>query len=221
MKLLIGNKNYSTWSLRPWFLLRHAGIPFEEEVVDFNAADFKERVTRYSGAGKVPVLVDGDLVVWDSLAICEYVAEKFPEKGLWPHGREARAVARSACAEMHSGFQAMRAFLTMNCQVRFASVLLPKGVRREVARIIEIWRDCRQRFGQGEAGPYLFGRFSVADAFFAPVTQRFVTYGIELPGVAQQYVATIQSSPALQEWISAARTETSFVEEDEPYRESR
>jgi glutathione S-transferase len=219
MKLVIGNKNYSTWSLRPWFLLRHAGIPFEEEVVDFNAGDFKERVTRYSSAGKVPVLVDGELVVWDSLAIAEYVAEKFPEKGLWPHGREARAIARATCAEMHSSFQAMRSFLTMNCQVRFANVLLPKQARRDVSRIIEIWRDCRQRFGAD--GPFLFGRFTVADAFFAPVTVRFTAYGIDLPAVAQQYVAMIQGLPAMQEWIAAARTETSFVEHDEPYRESR
>jgi glutathione S-transferase len=219
VKLLIGNKNYSTWSLRPWFLLRHAGIPFEEELLDFNAEDFKARVTRYSPAGKVPVLVDGELVVWDSLAICEYVAEKFPEKGLWPHGREARAVARSVCAEMHSSFQQMRSTLTMNCQVRFANVLLPNQARRDVSRVIDIWRDCRQRFGAD--GPFLFGRFSVADAFFAPVTVRFTGYGVELPAVAQQYAATIQASPAMQEWIAAARSETSFVEEDEPYRESR
>ena len=218
MKLLIGNKNYSSWSLRPWFLLRQAGVPFEEELVDFNADDFKARVARYSPAGKVPVLVDGALVVWDSLAIAEYVAEKFPEKGLWPHGTEARAVARSVCAEMHSGFQEMRSRLTMNCQVRFANVLLDKKTRRDVARIIDIWRDCRQRFGAD--GPFLFGRFSVADAFFAPVTIRFTAYGVDLPAVAQQYVATIQALPALQEWIAAARTETSFVEDDEPYRES-
>jgi glutathione S-transferase len=219
MKLVIGNKNYSTWSLRPWLLLRHSGLPFEEELIDFNAADFKERVQRYSGAGKVPVLLDGELVVWDSLAICEYVAEKFPEKGLWPHGREARAVARSTCAEMHSGFQELRSRLTMNCQVRFANVLFPKEARRQVSRIIEIWRDCRQRFGAD--GPFLFGRFSVADAFFAPVTMRFVAYGVDLPAVARQYVDTIQGLPAMQEWISAARAETSFVDHDEPYRESR
>jgi glutathione S-transferase len=219
MKLLIGNKNYSSWSLRPWILLRHAGIPFEEELIDFNAADFKARVTRHSPAGKVPVLVDGDLVVWDSLAIAEYVAEKFPEKALWPHGREARAVARSVCAEMHSGFQQMRSRLTMNCQVRFGNVLLDVGTRRDVARIIEIWRDARERFGAD--GPFLFGRFSVADAFFAPVTLRFTGYGVDLPAVAREYADTIQALPAMQEWIAAARAETSFVEEDEPYRESR
>jgi glutathione S-transferase len=218
MKLLIANKNYSTWSLRPWLLLRHAGIPFQEELIDFNAADFKARVKQYSGAAKVPVLVDGELVVWDSLAIAEYVAEKYPEKALWPHAVPARAVARSVCAEMHSGFQEMRSRLVMNLQVRFTSVLLHKNARRDVSRVIEIWRDCRQRFGQD--GPFLFGRFSVADAFFAPVTIRFTTYGIELPAVAQQYVATIQALPAMQEWISAARAETSFVDGDEPYREA-
>jgi len=218
MKLLIANKNYSTWSLRPWLLMRHAGIPFEEELIDFNAADFKDRVKQYSGAGKVPVLVDGELVVWDSLAIAEYIAEKFPEKGLWPHAVPARAVARSVCAEMHSGFQEMRSRLVMNLQVRFTSVLLHKNARRDVSRVIEIWRDCRQRFGAD--GPFLFGRFSVADAFFAPVTVRFTTYAIDLPAVARDYVATIQALPAMQEYIAAARTETSFVESDEPYREA-
>lgn len=217
MKLIIANKNYSTWSLRPWLLMRHAGIPFQEELIDFNASDFKERVRQYSGAGKVPVLVDGDLVVWDSLAIAEYIAEKFPEKGLWPHAAPARAVARSACAEMHSGFQEMRSRLTMNCQVRFTNMLLHKAARRDIARVIEIWRDCRQRFGAD--GPFLFGRFSVADAFFAPVTVRFTAYGIDLPAVARDYVATIQALPAMQEYIAAARAETSFVDSDEPYRE--
>jgi glutathione S-transferase len=218
VKLLIGNKNYSTWSLRPWFLMRQAGIPFEEELIDFNAADFAQRVAKHSGAAKVPVLIDGDLVVWDSLAISEYVAEKFPEKALWPHGREPRAVARSVCAEMHSGFQEMRSRLTMNCQVRFSNVLLPKAARRDVSRVIDIWRDCRARFGAD--GPFLFGRFSVADAFFAPVTVRFAGYGVELPAVAREYANTIQALPALQEWIAAARAETSFVEHDEPYRDS-
>jgi glutathione S-transferase len=218
MKLVIANKNYSTWSLRPWLLMRHAGIPFQEELIDFNAADFKQRVRNYTGSGKVPVLLDGDLVIWDSLAIAEYIAEKFPEKALWPHAAPARAVARSVCAEMHSGFQEMRSRLTMNCQVRFTSVLLHKNARRDVARVIEIWRDCRQRFGAD--GPFLFGRFSVADAFFAPVTIRFTAYGIDLPAVGRDYVATIQALPAMQEYINAARAETSFVESDEPYRES-
>ena len=203
LKLLIGTKNYSSWSLRPWRVLKQADIPFEEDLIDFNAPDFKARIKRYSGAGMVPVLVDGELVVWDSLAIAEYIAEKFPEKALWPHAVPARAVARSVCAEMHSGFQEMRSRLVMNLQVRFTSDLLHKKARRDIARVIEIWRDCRERFG-GD-GPFLFGRFSVADAFFAPVTQRFVAYNVELPAVARDYVATIQALPAMQEWIAAAR----------------
>jgi glutathione S-transferase len=219
VKLIIGNKNYSSWSLRPWLLLRQAGIPFEEELIDFNATDFKARVTKYSAAGKVPVLVDGPLVVWDSLAIAEYVAETFPDKALWPEPREARARARSVSAEMHAGFQELRSRLTMNCQVCFTNVLYDVRVRRDIARIVEIWRDCRER--AGAEGPFLFGRFSVADAFFAPVTVRFAGYGVELPVVAQQYVDTIQSLPAMQEWLVAARAETSFVVQDEPYRESR
>jgi glutathione S-transferase len=218
VKLVIGNKNYSSWSLRPWILLRQAGIAFEEEQLTFGTAEFKTRVRKYSAAGKVPLLIDGDLVVWDSLAIAEYVAEKFPGKGLWPAPAAARAVARSACAEMHSGFQDLRSRMTMNCQVHLTNVLFDKKVRREVARIVELWQDCRQRFGAD--GPFLFGRFGVADAFFAPVTIRFTNYAVELPPVARQYVDTIQALPAMQEWIAAARAETTFYDEDEPYRET-
>jgi len=217
MKLIIGNKNYSTWSLRPWLLLKQAGIPFEEELLDFNDPHFKDKVRRYSGAGKVPILIDGDLTVWDSLAIAEYVAEKYPEKGLWPHAVGARAVARSACAEMHAGYQELRSTLVMNLQARFAAPLLPRKVRHQVSRLVELWRDCRERYGAD--GPFLFGRFSVADAFFAPVTVRFTTYGVELPSVARDYVEAIQALPAMQEYTAAARAETSFVESDEPYRE--
>jgi glutathione S-transferase len=218
VKLLIGNKNYSSWSLRPWLLLRQAGIPFQEELLPFGTPEFKARVTKHSPAGMVPVLVDGELAVWDSLAIAEYVAETWADKGLWPDGREARAVARSICAEMHSGFRELRSRMIMNCQVRFSNVLFDKKVRREQARIEEIWRDARARFGAG--GPFLFGRFGVADAFFAPVTIRFVAYDVQLSPVARQYVDTIQALPAMQEWMSAARAETTFYAEDEPYREA-
>jgi glutathione S-transferase len=217
LRLLIGNKNYSSWSLRPWLVLEHAGIPFEEEVISFNADDFKARVTRYSPVGKVPVLVDGDLAIWDSLAIVEYLAETFPDKALWPADRGARARARSICAEMHSSFQHMRSTLTMNLSVRFPHVLLTVGAQRDVARIIDMWADCRSRFGA--EGPFLFGRFSIADAFFAPVTRRFITYDVKLPEVAARYVATIDALPAMQEWVAAARAENDFVPEDEPYRE--
>jgi glutathione S-transferase len=219
MKLLIGNKNYSSWSLRPWLLLRHAGIPFEEEKLSFNAPDFKERVLRVSAAGKLPALVDGEVVVWDSLAIAEYVAEKFPEKKLWPEDRGARARARSMCAEMHSGFAAMRDRMGMNCELVMTNVLFDVNVRRDVDRIVTMWRECRERFAA--EGPFLFGRFSIADAYFAPVTLRFVTYGTALPEVARQFVETITGLPAMQEWLTAARAEQDFVAFDEPYRTHR
>jgi glutathione S-transferase len=218
MKLLIGNKNYSSWSLRPWLLLRQAGIAFDEELIPFGTPDFTARVKRHSPAGRVPVLIDGDLVIWDSLAIAEYVAEKFPDKGLWPDATAARALARSICAEMHSGFADLRSRMTMNCQTRFSNVLFDVKVRRETARIIEMWQDARQRFGG--SSPFLFGRFTVADAFFAPVTIRFTNYGVELPPVARQYVDTIQGLPAMREWLTAAQAETTFYPPDEPYRET-
>jgi glutathione S-transferase len=218
MKLLIGNKNYSSWSLRPWLLLKQAGISFEEELLRFGTPDFAARVKRHSPAGRVPVLVDGELAIWDSLAIAEYVAEKFPDKGLWPDATPARALARSICAEMHSGFSDLRSRMTMNCQTHFTNVLFDVKVRREAARIVDIWQDARQRFGG--TSPFLFGRFTVADAFFAPVTIRFSGYGVPLPPVAQQYVDTILALPAMQQWIAAAKAETELYAPDEPYRET-
>jgi glutathione S-transferase len=216
MKLVIANKNYSTWSLRPWLLLKQAGIPFEEEVIKFSAPDFGARVGRYSPTGKVPVLIDGGLAVWDSLAIAEYVAERFPDKRLWPTDVQARAVARSLCAEMHSGFAQLRSTLTMNFSARFSGGLWKLGVQKEIARIIAAWDDARSRFGAD--GPFLFGAFSVADAFFAPVTQRFVGYDVKLPEGARRYVETILNLPAMQAWAEAARCENDFVASDEPYR---
>jgi glutathione S-transferase len=216
MKLIIGNKNYSSWSLRPWLLLRQAAIPFDEEKISFNAPDFKERVKRYSPVGKVPVLVDGDVVVWDSLAIVEYVAERHPEKKLWPEERATRARARSMCAEMHSSFTAMRNRMPMNCGLSLSGVLFDVEVQRDVNRILEMWRECRDR--HGARGRFLFGDFSVADAYFAPVTRRFKTYGTKLPDFAQSYVETVHALPAMQEWLAAAEGEHDFVEEDEPYR---
>lgn len=216
MKLLIGNKTYSSWSLRPWLLMRHAEIPFEEELISFNDDAFDARVKKHSPVGKVPVLVDDDVVVWDSLAICEYVAEQFPDRRLWPEDRAARALARSLSAEMHSGFQALRSAMPMNLRARFPGGLWTVAVQRDVARIVEAWANARRRFGSD--GPFLFGRFSVADAYFAPVTRRFVTYGVSLPDEAARYVETIGALPAMRYWADAALAERDFVEEDEPYR---
>jgi glutathione S-transferase len=217
MKLVIGAKNYSTWSLRPWLLLRQLGIPFEEEKLSFNDPAFKAKVLRYSPAGKVPLLVDGDVVVWDSLAIVEYVAERFPDHGVWPADRVARARARSVCAEMHSGFNVLRSRLPMNCELQLAFDPPELSVKREIARMVDIWTEARTRFG-GE-GPFLFGRFSAADAYFAPVVRRFLGHQIALPDVARSYAATIDALPVMQEWVTAARAEHDFYAPDEPFRE--
>lgn len=219
MKLVIANKNYSSWSLRAWLLLRQAGIPFEEERIGFNQPDFNECVRRYSPVGRVPVLFDGDLVVWDSLAIAEYVAEKFPEKKLWPDMRGARTRARSICAEMHAGFAQLRKRMPMNCELSLPLGTLEVAVQREVDRIFDIWRDARA--GHEAGGPFLFGAFTIADAYFAPVCSRFITYGIPLPAPARAYVETMSGLASMKEWIAAARDENDFVEFDEPYRRHR
>ncbi|MET0593598.1 MAG: glutathione S-transferase family protein [Polyangiaceae bacterium] len=219
MKLVIANKNYSSWSLRAWLLLREAGIPFEEEIVRFGDPRFAERIARHSPVGRVPVLVDGDLAVWDSLAIAEYVAEKFPEKKLWPEERAARARARSMCAEMHAGFSRLRSRMPMNCEASLPLGLLEVPVQREIDRMTAMWNDARATHGAG--GPFLFGRFTIADAYFAPIVWRFVTYAIALSGEARVYVDTMTQLASMQEWLAAARAEKDFVPEDEPYRLQR
>ncbi|MCD6042857.1 MAG: glutathione S-transferase [Burkholderiales bacterium] len=215
LKLVIGNKNYSSWSMRPWVLLRQAQIPFEEVQLKFDHDVRVIGIEKYSPAGKVPVLmIDGD-AVWDTLAICETVSEMHPEKQLWPRTPEARRVARSACAEMHSGFQALRGKMPMNIRGRYPGKGLTPESRKDIERVVALWSDCRSRFGS--AGALLFGHFSVADAFFAPVVMRFETYGVELPPVARAYCEAVQALPAVREWVEAARRETDFVAADEPY----
>ena len=213
MKLIIANKNYSSWSMRPWLLLSHLGIPFEEEKLSFNDPEFKRKVGRYSPVGKVPVLVDGDLAVWDSLAIIEYVADKFPDKKVWPQDRSARARARSICAEIHSGFPAIREHLSMNCELRMSGVW-NRAVQTEVARIFSMWREALEKY----KGPFLFGDFSAADAFYAPVTRRFVSYGIDMPDYARAYVEHIGNLPAMKAWLAEGLAEHDYFAEDEPYR---
>jgi glutathione S-transferase len=218
LQLVIGNKNYSSWSMRPWVLLRQAQIPFEEVQLKFDESKGGLAVAgieKYSAAGKVPVLmIDGE-PVWDSLAICETVAEMFPEKHLWPETAEARRVARSACAEMHSGFQALRGAMPMNIRSRYPGKGMTPESRKDIDRVIALWTDCRERFGG--AGNFLFGRFSIPDAFYAPVVMRFHTYAVKLPPVAQAYCEAVQALSAVREWIEAARRETEFVQADEPY----
>jgi len=215
LALVIGNKNYSSWSMRPWVLLRQAQIPFEEVQLKFDRDTNVIGVEKYSPTRKVPVLlVDGE-PVWDTLAICETAAEMFPKKQLWPEDERARRVARSACAEMHSGFQALRSRMPMNIRASHPGKGMTPESRKDIERIVALWSDCRSRFGG--AGNFLFGRFSIADAFYAPVVMRFATYGVKEPPVAQAYCEAVQSLPAVREWCDAARRETEFVAADEPY----
>jgi glutathione S-transferase len=204
--LVIGNKNYSSWSLRPWLALRMAVIPFDEIVIPLYEPDSKPAILRHSPAGKVPILHHGNVTVWDSLAICEYAAELAASAGLWPADAAARAHARSISAEMHSGFAALRQALPMNLRAVGARIPIEATVQAEIDRIVAIWEDCRSRFGAG--GPFLFGAFTIADAMFAPVATRFRSYGVPLPAAAQAYVDAIRALPAMQEWASAGVAET-------------
>jgi glutathione S-transferase len=218
MKLIVGNKNYSSWSLRPWLLMTQLGIPFEEESLSFNDPQFKARVGKYSTAGKVPFLIDGDLVVWDTYAIVEYLAEKFPQQQVWPKESAARATARSLCAEMHSSFGALRSQLPMNCELKLDWAPLDRAVQRDIARVFSLWAQCRTRFGSG--GPFLFGAFTAADAFYAPVVRRFLGFSIAIPDSCAEYVRAIDALPAMRKWVEAALREHDFVAVDEPYRDS-
>ncbi len=203
--LVIGNKRYSSWSLRPWLALEIAGLAFDEVMVTLRRPDTREQILRHSPSGKVPLLKHGALKIWDSLAICEYVAELAPEAGLWPDDRAARAVARAVSCEMHSGFPALRNAMSMDVCALTPLDPVPPEVAAEVARIKFLWADCRARFGAG--GPFLFGRFSIADAMFAPVVTRFTTYAVDLDAPSRAYVEAVWALPAMQAWKAAAAQE--------------
>ena len=208
MKLVIGNKNYSSWSLRAWLHLRESGVEFEEIPISLYGADSAERISRFSPAGRVPVLIDDDgTTVWDSLAIAEHVREQRRDAVGWPQDHAARARARSIVAEMHSGFLGLREELPFNARARSPVALdrLSENARRQVERVLEIWSGCRTEYA-GE-GDWLFGRFTIADAFYAPVALRFVTYSIPAPAAAQSYVDAITSLPSIREWVAAAERE--------------
>ena len=211
LKLVIGNKNYSSWSMRPWLALRAKNIAFEEVFIPLytNQAD-KDRLLSFSRSGKVPALIDGDVTVWDSLSIIEYLAEKFPEAGLWPEDRATRAHARSISAEMHSGFMALRNECGMNLHRPVRAVALSADAQANVARIQEIWAGCHARYGKN--GPFLFGSFSGADAMFAPVVHRFRTYAIPVAKDVQPYVDAMMSLAAFQEWTRDGLAETLVIE---------
>ncbi|NMM77609.1 glutathione S-transferase [Acidovorax sp. SRB_14] len=226
LKLYIGNKNYSSWSLRPWVLMRQAGIGFEEVMVRFDSfgpqSHFKQALQAVSPTGKVPVLIDGDLVVWDTLAIAEYLAEQHADKHLWPLEARARAQARSACAEMHSGFAALRSACPMNIEAHLPDVgaLVWRdraAVRADVQRLVALWSGLLQTHG----GPMLLGQFSVADAYFAPVCMRLRTYALPVPPHITAYVERVRALPAMQEWIAGALAEKDFRDFEEPYRLAR
>jgi glutathione S-transferase len=211
LKLVIGNKNYSSWSMRPWLALRAGNIPFEEIFIPLytDQAD-KDRILSFTRSGKVPALIDGDITVWDSLAIIEYLAERFPEAKLWPQDRAARAHARSISAEMHSGFLPLRNECGMNLHRPIRGVALSADARANVARIEQIWTECRER--HGSHGPFLFGAFTAADAMYAPVVHRFRTYAIKVAPVAQAYVEAMMAQPAFAEWTEAGLAETIVIE---------
>ena len=215
LKLAIANKNYSSWSMRPWVLLTQAGIPFEEIQLKFDDDAKVAGIEPYSPTRKVPVLLIGEEPVWDSLAIAEAVAEMFPEKQLWPADARARQVARSICAEMHAGFPKLRSAMPMNLRALMPGKGMSPEVQKDIDRVVEIWEFCRARYGQG--GELLFGAFTVADAYYAPVATRFLTYGVKLPAVAQRYADALLALPAVHEWMLQALRETEFVRADEPY----
>ncbi len=208
--LVIGDKNLSSWSLRPWLLMRHAGIPFDEVKIALDQPDTQRGIREHSPAGRVPVLRAGALTIWDSLAICEFVAETHPECALWPERDEDRAVARSVCAEMHAGFPDLRDELPMEVMATHPGRGFSTAAQADIDRVCEIWRDCRESHGQ--SGPFLFGRFSVADAMYAPVVSRFRTYCVPLDNAGRNYCDRIWSLPAITEWCDGARREVSNPE---------
>ncbi len=202
LHLVIGSKRYSSWSLRPWLALKQAGLAFEETVIALRRPDTKANILEHSPSGKVPLLKDGSLLIWDSLAICEYVAELACAVPLWPENRGVRAVARAVSAEMHAGFPALRQHLPMDAGRRHLLPAPPDDAQADIARVAAIWTDCRARFGAG--GPFLFGNGSIADAMFAPVVSRFSTYGVALSVQGAAYVETVMALQPMQEWIDAA-----------------
>ena len=205
LKLILGNKNYSSWSLRPWIAMRHAGISFEEEVIPLYEPGSAERMAAYSPTGKVPVLLDGDMVIWESLAILDHVAERFPRAQLWPAGLKARAHARAISAEMHAGFIPLRRHCPMNMRRESKKLELTADVAANVRRIDQIWTECRERFGNG--GPFLFGTFGAADAMYAPIVSRFASYAIDVGPAAETYMAAVMALPAWKEWRDAGISE--------------
>lgn len=209
--LIIGNKNYSSWSLRPWLLMKYYNIPFEEIKIPLYVETSKQQLLQYSAAGKVPVLQTGGQSIWDSLAICETIAEQHPDGLCWPQDAGKRAMARAVCSEMHAGFMALRNTLPMNCRKRMVFSDMSLELQADIERICSLWRECLAN----SAGPFLFGDFSIADAFYAPVVLRFNSYGIKVGDVEAEYIQTLLALESLQEWIAQGRAESETLPEAE------
>ncbi len=214
-KLYLGNKNYSSWSLRAWLVMKQCGVPFDEEVVPLREADTQTAIMRHSPSGKLPALAVGDLVVWESVAIAEFLAERFPDAKLWPADRAARAAARACTAEMHAGFVELRKAMPMNCRHPVKPKSVADAVQAEIERLTQIWVECRGRYGVRAGGALLFGAFTIADAMFAPEVIRLAGAGVALAPLAQTYVDTVLALPALAEWQDAAAAEPWLIPEFE------
>ena len=213
LTIYLGNKNYSSWSLRAWLALKRTTVAFDEVVIPLYQPTSRETILKYSPSGRVPALRHEAVTVWESLAICEYLAESFPNFELWPKDQVARSLARAVSAEMHAGFGALREHLPMNVRSSFPGREIPPEAQADINRVMSLWRDCRARFGQG--GDFLFGQFTIADAMYAPVATRFRTYRIELEREADAYCEAIMALPAMQEWVTAARNEPMIIEQYE------
>lgn len=221
MRLVIGNKVYSSWSMRPWIVMRAHALPFEETVVPLRDTSTKDRILAHSPSGKVPCLIDGDVTVWESLAIMEYLADRFPDKAIWPRDGKARAHARAVSAEMHAGFQKLRGECPMVITKRYAPRQRSPEVMADVARIAAVWREARENFGAkakgADAGPFLYGSFTAADGMYAPVVTRLNTYSIDVDPVSRAYMDALTASPAYRDWLKDAVAETWVLgENDEP-----
>jgi glutathione S-transferase len=216
LQLVIANKNYSSWSMRPWVAMTAFNIPFEEINILLDKPDTSTNIVKYSSAGRVPVLIAGNTTVWDSLAICEYLAEQFPEKNMWPQHVVARALARSVCAEMHSGFTGLRSAMWMNIRAHFPGKGRTTAAQADIGRISEIWETCLTRSGPNQ---FLFGDFSIADAYYAPVVMRFHTYAVSLAPALQAYAERVAAHPAVAQWMRAAMVETDSLPKYDVYPE--
>ena len=214
-KLIMGNRNYSPWSLSAWLTAKSAGMDFDEVIIPLNEGTTRQEILRYWYNGKVPILQHGEITIWESISICEYIAEIYPEAGLWPLEIRARAVARSLSSEVHSGFRSLREHMPMNVRSQFPSEGRIMCVQEEINRVLAIWRRCRERYGRDHGGPFLFGSFSIVDALFAPIVSQFKTYSVDLDDIEKEYSNAILSLPAMGVWIKASQDEPMVIDKFE------